>query len=72
MMSVLLYEKKGRIAYITLNRPEKRNALNYELLGELEKAWIDFRDDDNLWVAVLTGAGTTFCAGLDLKERAAR
>jgi len=52
MMSVLLYEKKGRIAYITLNRPEKRNALNYELLGELEKAWIDFRDDDDLWVAV--------------------
>ncbi len=72
MMSVLLYEKKGRIAYITLNRPEKRNALNYELLGELEKAWIDFRDDDDLWVAILTGAGTTFCAGLDLKERAAQ
>ena len=72
MMSVLLYEKKGRIAYLTLNRPEKRNALNYELLGELEKAWIDFRDDDDLWVAILTGAGATFCAGLDLKERAAQ
>ncbi len=71
-MSVLLYEKKDRIAYLTLNRPEKRNALNYELLGELEKAWIDFRDDDDLWVAVLTGAGTAFCAGLDLTERAAQ
>ena len=71
-MSVLRYEKKGRIAYLTLNRPEKRNALSYELLGELEKAWIDFRDDDDLWVAVLTGAGTAFCAGLDLRERAAQ
>ena len=71
-MSVLLYEKKGRIAYLTLNRPEKRNALSYELLGELEKAWIDFRDDDDLWVAVLTGAGRAFCAGLDLRERAAQ
>lgn len=71
-MSVLLYEKKGRIAYLTLNRPESRNALSYELMGELEKAWLDFRDDDDLWVAILTGAGTAFCAGLDLKERAAQ
>ena len=71
-MPVLLYEKKGRIAYLTLNRPESRNALSYELMGELEKAWLDFRDDDNLWVAILTGAGTAFCAGLDLKERAAQ
>ena len=71
-MSVLIYEKRDRIAYLTLNRPEKRNALNYELLGELEKAWIDFRDDDDLWVAVLTGAGRAFCAGLDLRERAAQ
>lgn len=71
-MSVLIYEKKGRIAYLTLNRPESRNALSYELMGELEKAWIDFRDDDNLWVAILTGAGKAFCAGLDLKERAAQ
>lgn len=71
-MAVLLYEKKERIAYITLNRPESRNALSFELMGELEKAWLDFRDDDDLWVAILTGAGTAFCAGIDLKERAAR
>ena len=71
-MSVLTYEKKGRIAYLTLNRPESRNALSYELMGELEKAWVDFRDDDDLWVAILTGAGKAFCAGLDLKERAAQ
>ena len=71
-MSVLLYEKKGRIAYLTLNRPESRNALSYELMRQLEKAWLDFRDDDDLWVAIITGAGTAFCAGLDLKERAAQ
>ncbi len=71
-MPVLLYERKERIAYITLNRPEARNALSYELLEELEKAWIRFRDDDDAWVAILSGAGPTFCAGLDLKERAAQ
>lgn len=71
-MPILLYEKKGRIAYITLNRPEARNALSYELIDELEKAWIAFGDDDDLWVAILSGAGPSFCAGLDLKERAAQ
>lgn len=70
-MSVLLYEKKGHIAYLTLNRPEVLNALNVELHEALAKAWADFNDDDELWVAVLTGAGDrAFCAGLDLKERA--
>lgn len=68
-MSVLSYEKKGRIAYLTLNRPESRNALSYELIGELERAWIDFRDDEGLLVAILTWVGKAFCAGLDLKER---
>lgn len=67
-MSVLIYEKKDRIAYITLNRPEKMNALNSELLDELAKTWVDFRDDDNLWVAVLTGAGKAFCVGADFQS----
>ena len=67
-MSVLIYEKKDRIAYITLNRPEKMNALNSELIDELAKTWVDFRDDDNLWVAVLTGAGRAFCVGADFKS----
>lgn len=69
-MSVLLYEKKGNIVYLTMNRPESRNALNQELIGELGKAWVRFRDDDDAWVAIVTGAGRAFCAGLDLKERA--
>ncbi len=67
-MSVLIYEKKDRIAYITLNRPEKMNALNTELINELAKAWVDFRDDDDAWVAVLTGAGKSFCVGADFQS----
>jgi len=63
-----LYEKKGKIAYVTLNRPEKMNALNTELLYELSETWVDFRDDDNLWVAILTGAGKAFCVGADYQS----
>lgn len=67
-MSVLIYEKRDRIAYITLNRPEKMNAINTELMNELAKAWVDFRDDNSVWVAVLTGAGKLFCAGADFQS----
>ena len=68
-MPPILYEKKGRIVVITINRPERRNALNFEAFGLLAKAWMDFRDDPDLWVAIITGAGDkAFCAGGDLKE----
>ena len=68
-MPPILYEKKGTIAFITINRPERRNALNFEAFGLLAKAWLDFRDDPDLWVAIITGAGDkAFCAGGDLKE----
>lgn len=63
-----MYEKKGKIAYITLNRPDKMNALNTELINELAETWVDFRDDDDLWVAILTGAGRAFCAGADYQS----
>ena len=63
-----IYEKKGKIAYVTLNRPEKMNALNTELIHELSETWVDFRDDDNLWVAILTGAGKAFCVGADYQS----
>ncbi|MBE0414960.1 MAG: enoyl-CoA hydratase/isomerase family protein [Dehalococcoidia bacterium] len=65
-MSLVIYEKKGRIANITLNRPEKLNALNPELVNELAKTWVDFRDDEEVWVGILTGAGRAFCAGVDI------
>ena len=64
-MSVVIYEKKGRIAYITLNRPERMNAINGELIREMDSTWKDFKNDDNLWVAILTGAGKAFCSGVD-------
>ena len=64
-MSAILYEKKGKIVYITLNRPEKLNALNREMIDGLQKAWVDFREDDDLWVAVLSANGKAFCAGAD-------
>lgn len=67
MADVLLYEKRGHIATITLNRPEKRNALNPELMVKLAEAWMDFEEDDELRVAIVTGAGEqSFCAGADL------
>ena len=70
---VLLYETKenGRIVVMTLNRPEKLNALSVELSNALADGWQRFADDDEAWVAILTGAGDrAFCAGLDLTERA--
>jgi enoyl-CoA hydratase/carnithine racemase len=63
----LLYEKRDRIAYLTLNRPEARNAIDPDLHELLWSAWEDFRDDDSVDVAILTGAGDAFCAGADLK-----
>ena len=62
------YEKKGRIALITLNRPEALNAQNGDVQRELREALVDFRDNDDLWVAIITGAGDrAFSAGADIK-----
>lgn len=62
------YEKQEYIAIITLNRPQVMNAINMEMSRELIEAWTDFRDDPDLWVAVVTGAGEkAFSAGADLK-----
>ncbi len=67
-MPKLIYDKRGRIAYLTLNRPEARNAIDPETHALLWDAWEDFAADDDLDVAILTGAGDAFCAGADLKE----
>lgn len=66
-MSKILYDKKGEIAYITLNRPEARNAIDLEMHHRLREIWLDFRDDPQMRVAILTGTGDAFCAGADLK-----
>ncbi|MBN1625871.1 MAG: enoyl-CoA hydratase/isomerase family protein [Deltaproteobacteria bacterium] len=68
--SVLIYEKKGPVAYITLNRPKKINAMTVELYDLLEAAVKDYTDDDNLLCAIVSGAGGNFSAGADLKEGA--
>ena len=67
LMSKLLYEKRDRIAYLTLNRPDAKNAIDPDLHQLLWEAWEDFRDDDAVDVAILTGAGDAFSAGADLK-----
>ena len=67
-MSDVLYSKNNHIAHIIINRPDKRNALSIELARELGKVWVDFRDDDDLWVAIISGAGKDFCAGADVTQ----
>ena len=66
-MPKVLYEKRDRIAYVTFNRPEARNAIDPETQELLVETWTDFRDDDEVDVAIVTGAGDAFCAGADLK-----
>jgi enoyl-CoA hydratase len=67
----IVYEVKDHIAVLTYNRPEQRNAINRQMNGELHDAWQCFRDDDDAFVMVITGAGdSTFCAGWDLQDAA--
>ncbi len=67
-MSVLLVEKSGAVATLTLNRPEALNALNAELREAIERAFLELAADASVRVAILTGAGRAFSAGIDLKE----
>ncbi|MFC1864334.1 enoyl-CoA hydratase/isomerase family protein [Chloroflexota bacterium] len=64
----IIYEKEEGIATITFNRPEVRNAENYQMAKELRAAVEDARDDDEVKVLIVTGAGKAFHAGLDLKR----
>jgi E-phenylitaconyl-CoA hydratase len=66
MAKVVLYEVKDQIAYITMNRPDKLNALNNEMVSELNKTWDRFESDPEAKVAILSGAGRAFCAGADI------
>ena len=66
-MSFILYDVKDKIATITLNRPDKLNAYNEEMVGELYETWQEFAHDDDAWTAIVTGAGDrSFCSGHDL------
>lgn len=65
----VLYEVDGRLATITINRPDKMNAMDSETYGALSEAWRTLQRDDDVWAAVVTGAGDrAFSAGADLTE----
>jgi enoyl-CoA hydratase len=61
-----LVEQEGHTLIVTMNRPEKRNALSGEMLAIMEEAWDRVNEDDDIRVCILTGAGGAFCAGADL------
>lgn len=66
-LSKVIYEKKGRIAYVTIDNAAKENCLTEEVDHDLWRVWYDFRDDPELYVAILRGAGDkSFCSGSDL------
>jgi len=73
MGEATIYEKKDHLAILTLNRPDAMNAMNAAMRREMGEAFVDFRDDADAWVLVITGAGDrAFCAGMDLREMASR
>lgn len=64
--TVIEYRKRQHIARITLNRPDKRNAINFDLSKELNAALLQAKEDPEVRAIVITGAGSAFCAGIDL------
>ena len=63
------FDKQDHIATVTINRPDAMNSLTVEMLAALDAAFEEFNNDDDLWVAILTGAGDkAFCSGMDMKE----
>jgi enoyl-CoA hydratase len=67
----LRYEQRGHVVTLTYDRPEQHNAINRRMNSELHHAWQWFRDDDEAFVLVITGAGEqAFCAGWDLQDAA--
>jgi enoyl-CoA hydratase len=67
----LRYERDGHVTVLTWNRPDQRNAINRVMNRELHHAWQRFRDAEEEFVLVITGAGDAFCAGWDLADAAA-
>ena len=67
-MAVVDTEIRGQIMLVQMNRPDRLNALGVQLRAELAQAFVEFRDNPDLEVAVFTGTGRAFCAGEDMKE----
>ena len=70
MNTLANYELDGHVATITYNRPDTLNAINGEMRQALNDAFARFRDDEEAWVAIVTGAGRAFCVGADIHEGA--
>src|SRR3990172_6556684 len=69
-METVLFEVKDRVATITLNRPDRKNAMNQQLKDELRECWKRVKRDPEVWVAILTGAGDAFSSGADVESLA--
>jgi len=67
----VLVEKKGRVGYLTLNRPDRLNAFTVEMLHQIELGLTEFDEDDNIAVVVLKGKGRAFCSGKEIGEASA-
>ncbi len=70
MGDAVTFQLDGHVATITYNRPDALNAINAEMRRDLNDAFSRFRDDEDAWVAIVTGAGRAFCAGGDLRDGA--
>ena len=70
MSDEVLYELEGHVATITYNRPSAINAVNGAMRRGLNDAFSRFRDDEDAWVAIVTGAGRAFCSGGDMRDGA--
>jgi enoyl-CoA hydratase/carnithine racemase len=68
----ILYERRDKVVYVTLNRPQILNAYNDTMAEELNDAWFEFDADPEAHVAILSGAGRAFCSGADVRQRQLR
>jgi enoyl-CoA hydratase len=69
MGTAVLFDTRDHVAYITLNRPEKKNAINRAMRKEIQDAYFRVKNDPDIWAVVVTGNGDVFCAGKDLFEK---
>src|SRR5687768_17570921 len=67
-LETVLFEKADGVAWVTLNRPQVRNAINQQMQDELRELWKALRHDDDVRCIVLSGAGEAFCTGIDRGE----
>jgi enoyl-CoA hydratase/carnithine racemase len=67
-LETIIFEVRDRIATLTLNRPERMNAMNQRMKDELRECWTRVREDGDIWVAIITGAGDAFSTGADVES----